>query len=340
MVIKDFFIRNLDSDNYRENFLISAIVSLFVIRIYLRLTNYPHIGGESLHIAHMLWGGFIMVAAILILLTFLSKTSMNIASILGGIGFGTFIDELGKFISKDNNYFFRPTIAFIYIIFVLIYLLIKFIPKYREPTQKEYLVNAIEMIKESAINDFDEEEERQSYEYLRNCDPKNPIVQALTRLLSRIDAVPISPPSLFTRLRIGVRNWYYTIAKSDLIIKIIIFYLAFQTIDTIVNTIVLSFAHPLLPFDEWGKLYSSGLAAIFVMIGLFALKFSKTEAYRFFRIAMLITLLMTQFFSFMHGGWIELIPLAANIFMLLVINYAATMEKQKRTKLHVPAENS
>jgi hypothetical protein len=334
MVVKDFFIRNLQADDYLENFLISSIVSLFIIRIFLRLTHYPHLGRGEFHIAHMLWGGLFMLTAIIILLSFLSKPSKNIASILGGIGFGTFIDELGKFITNDNNYFFRPTIALIYIIFVLIYLLLKFIPNFRKTTEKEYLVNTLETLKEAAINDFDEEEERRAYEYLHKCDPQNPIVQSLTGLLSKMTAAPNPPPSIFTKMQQTVKSWYYVIAKSDLIIKIIIFYLAFQTVDTIVNTSILAFTKQLLPFDEWGKLYSSGLAGMFVIIGLLSLNFSKIEAYRFFRIAMLISILLTQFFSFMRGGWIEIIPLAANIFMLMVINYASFMEKQKKAKPH------
>ena len=329
MVFKDFFIRNLEADTYRETFLVTSVVALFIIRIFLKLTHYPQLARGELHIAHIVWGGFFMMAAIIILLSFMSKTSANIASVLGGIGFGAFIDELGKFITRDNDYFFQPTIALIYIIFVLIFLLLKFIPHYREISQKEYLVNAMEMIKEAVINDFDVEEEQRAALYLKKCDPNDPIVQALSRLLLRLDAVPAPKPGIFTRIRILIRNWYYTVAKSGIIIKVIILFLAFQTVDTIFNTALLVMIRPVLPFSQWGKLYSSGLAAMFIIMGLFALKFSKVEAYRFFRIAMLITILLTEFFAFMQTQWLELIPLTANLFILMVINYATYMERQK-----------
>lgn len=329
MFSKNIFIRNIEGDDYLENFLVSAVVSIFIIRIFLRLTNYPQLSTGDLHIAHMLWGGFFMMSAIIILLSFLSKASANAASILGGIGFGTFIDELGKFITQENDYFFQPTIALIYIIFVLVYLISKFIPNYRKISQKEYLVNAIEMIKESAINDFDIEEKKRAEDYLKKCNPENPIVQSLAGLLIRLDAVPPGKQGIFTRLRIVARDAYYTVARSGIIITGIIVLLAIQTVRTIFESATVFMSTPVLSLDESGKLYSSLFASIFVVIGLFSLRFSKLEAYKYFRIAALITIFLTEFFSFMRSQWYELIGLSVNIFILIVINYALFMEKQK-----------
>lgn len=333
MISKDFFIRDFEGSPYRENFLVSAVVTVFVIRIFLELTNYPQLGIGDFHIAHTLYGGFFMLAAIFVLLSFLSKKAGHVAAVLGGIGFGFFIDEFGKYITHDNDYFFQPTVALIYISFVLLYLITKFIPHARQVTEKEYLVNAIEMIKESAINDFDIEEEKRAKEYLKKCDPNDPIVQSLTSLLSKIDATPVSRPNMYTRVRMLIRAWYYAVARSGIILKGVILFLVLQTMGTFFQTAVILTTRPTLGLDEWGKLYSSSLAGVFVLIGLFALRFSKVEAYRFFRIAMLIAILLTEFFAFMSSQWFELFNLTANIFILLVINYAQSIEQQKKTKV-------
>ena len=55
---KSAFIRNLEAGNYLENFLVSAVSAILVIRLFLKLTGYPQISNSTLHIAHLLWGGF------------------------------------------------------------------------------------------------------------------------------------------------------------------------------------------------------------------------------------------------------------------------------------------
>ncbi|HEY4876620.1 MAG TPA: hypothetical protein VIH86_13670 [Puia sp.] len=329
MILQNVFIRNIEATTYRENFLVSAIVSVFVIRLYLHVTHYPTIGSGEFHIAHLLWGGFFMMAALLILLSFLNEKAAVVSSILGGIGFGAFIDELGKFITSDNNYFYQPTIALIYIIFVLLYLISRFIPRYQPYTQREYLVNALEMIKESAVNDFDEEEERRASEYLSKCDPANPIVKALKRLLSQLAVEKNPPPGFFSRIRRSLRQQYYVIARSGFVVNAIIVFLVLSTVWTIFQIVSFSLYRSVLTFSESGQLYSSILSGIFVLIGVISLRISRVEAYRFFRIAVLVTILLTQFFVLMRLEWYDIFVLVLNVFALFVINYAMIRDRKK-----------
>ena len=115
----------MEAGDHIEVFLVSAVAAILAIRGYLRLTGYPQLGDDDIHIAHMLWGGLLMVASILILLIFLSKTAEKFATVIGGLGFGTFIDEVGKFVTQDNNYFFKPAVAIIYTIFILVFLSVR-----------------------------------------------------------------------------------------------------------------------------------------------------------------------------------------------------------------------
>lgn len=111
-------IRDSDADEAIELLLFIAVATILATRGFLRLTGYPQLGGGGLHIAHMLWGGLFMFAAIGLLLVFWNPAMRRLAAVVAGVGFGLFIDELGKFITADNDYFYRPTVAILYLVFL------------------------------------------------------------------------------------------------------------------------------------------------------------------------------------------------------------------------------
>jgi len=108
-----------------EAFLFSAIATVVLVRAFLIVTGYPKVGGHGLHVAHVLWGGLFMGAAIAIVMVYPGSRWRHRAAIIGGVGFGLFIDEVGKFLTSSVNYFYKPAIAIIYVVFVAFYLIVR-----------------------------------------------------------------------------------------------------------------------------------------------------------------------------------------------------------------------
>ena len=102
-----------------DTFVIASVVTIILIRLLLLATGFPTLGGKSYHIAHMLWGG--MALCIALLLSLLTTTSRVVIALLGGIGFGFFIDEIGKFVTADNNYFYQGSFLLIYLVLLVVW---------------------------------------------------------------------------------------------------------------------------------------------------------------------------------------------------------------------------
>jgi hypothetical protein len=101
-------------------FLVSGVVTVLVTRGLLAAAGYPKVGGKTLHLSHVLWGGLLMAIAFVLLLSYLGPVVRPVAAIVGGVGFGLFADEIGKFVTADYNYFYAPTAALVYLAVVVI----------------------------------------------------------------------------------------------------------------------------------------------------------------------------------------------------------------------------
>jgi hypothetical protein len=99
--------------------LVSFAASVVLTRAYLEAANYPKIGGDGpLHIAHVLWGGLAMAMGGILVLVYASPSALTLGAVLQGIGIGLFVDEIGKFVTADNDYFFKPAAPIIYVCFL------------------------------------------------------------------------------------------------------------------------------------------------------------------------------------------------------------------------------
>ncbi len=105
-----------------DTFVIASIATIIVIRAVLSLLGFPKLGGDNFHIGHMLWGGLALTAALLISLL-QRQANRELLALLGGVGFGFFIDEIGKFVTSDNNYFYHGSFLLMYLSLLVIWLI-------------------------------------------------------------------------------------------------------------------------------------------------------------------------------------------------------------------------
>jgi len=351
--------RRIEAWNYLEIFLISAVLAVLLIRLFLKCTHYPHLGGARFHIAHMLWGGLLMMAAIVAFFSFTGHKVLKFASVLGGLGFGTFIDEIGKFLTHDNNYFFRPSISLIYFIFVLIFLAVRALFHNKAFSQKEYLVNAVGLAGEMADNGLDADGKARLLAYLQRCDPVNPLVGAISEIAGHASFRPHQEPPWISKVKSFFRETYKRIAVSPRFEAGIIVFFSAELAIALFTTVMLvffpefgfkkmfhalmggnpasEFAHP--SFLGWVEFVSSWFSAFFVFMGIFQIRRKRLEGFRMFEHAVLISILLTQFLAFYREQLGALAGLLLNLAVWMCLRKVIAIEKLKAHRVDDPCES-
>ncbi len=335
-----FYYRNVRARDLLDAFLISAICSLLLVRFYLYLTGYPQLGGGSLHIAHMLYGGIFMMVAIVISLTFLGVRARHASAIVGGIGFGIFIDELGKFITEDNNYFFRPAVGLIYAVFVLLYLYFNFLTRTQRLSSREYQLNALAELEEAIAHDLDKSERAHIYTLLDASDKNSAMTRHLQDFVDNIKISAREKPGRIRLLLRAVDNAYkhfWEKRASNVLVRIIftvqVIVLAAAVIYTIYHNIddVEAVLNGSLTYDREliiAQVIASVVAGGFVLYGLSKLATSRYQAFEQFRRATLINIYLIQFFIFIRIQFEALPGLFINLILLLLILFVLRQERR------------
>ena len=111
--------------------LVGFALSVIGTRWFLALTGFPKIGGGDLHIAHALWGGALLFVGALLPMVWGGRRVHDVAAASVGVGMGLFIDEVGKFITTRNDYFYPAAAPIIYSTFLLSTVLFLFVRRRR-----------------------------------------------------------------------------------------------------------------------------------------------------------------------------------------------------------------
>lgn len=210
--------------------LISFAFSVSATRLFLELTGYPQLGGGELHIAHVLWGGLLLFTAALISIIFVNEWAATLSALIAGLGVGLFIDEVGKFITSTNDYFYPSAAPIVYVFFLLTVLLAFQIRQNRPKSTRSKMYEVLEKFSEVLDRDlsaYEREELIQSLvEITKNEDRKDlcSLAESMKHYLQKeTPQGKTYPPNLMDRLRMALMKFERKyLSKAHLRIAIII----------------------------------------------------------------------------------------------------------------------
>jgi hypothetical protein len=174
-------IRRLHAEQYLLLTLISFAISVSLTRLLLYLTGYPQLGNSELHIAHVLWGGLILFVAVLLPILFANRLIRIWSAIISGIGVGLFIDEVGKFITQSNDYFYPSAAPIIYGVFLLTLLIYVTFRRKKHLDAREELYVITQLLEEVLDHDLTNSDRLEMLERLQHVknDCKDPQLLSL-----------------------------------------------------------------------------------------------------------------------------------------------------------------
>ncbi len=327
--------RNRALGSLWELFLITAVASLLGIRGVLALSGFPKLGGGGFHIAHMLWGGLFMLLSLLLLLGFIGRLGLYLGAFLGGVGFGTFIDELGKFITSDNNYFFKPAIAIIYVLFILLFLLSRALELRRRFSDRELLANAFDAARDATLYHRRPGDITGLLTYLRARSADDPLLVGLRDTLAGAEKRPPLAPDFVLKVQSWITNGYSALVSSrrlnSAILTLFVVYAVVVVIAIVVATVesrgMIHFDVDQSTVDYAGIAGSNTMTTLLIVVGIWRLPKSRLAALRWFDRAVVLDLLLAQVFNFYQAQFGALIGTGIDVLILLLVRGMMRVEE-------------
>lgn len=312
-------LRDTMSSAQVEALLIVAVATILITRLYLHLTGYPQVGGAVLHVAHVLWGGLLMVAALIVSLTYLGRSPHGATVLLGGIGFGLFLDEVGKFVTKSNDYFFQPAVAIMYVVVVLLLVVNRALHSWRGLSAEEYLANAAVTTTDGSLRGLTSTAKDQARTQLARAraggaDPF--VVDRYEELLERCREIRPSA----SKFELRAPGWL----RGDRGVRVAAVLLTVFSLGILLNAILTlsdELAEDRNDALAVAQLGASGVVALLCGVGLFGLRRRRRWSVRVLRVAALTTVFFVDVIDFAVQEFGALLNVAVGATALAVFSH-------------------
>ncbi|TDC22915.1 hypothetical protein E1265_14380 [Streptomyces sp. 8K308] len=309
-------------------FALAGIATVLVTRAFLAQAGYPKLGGDggSLHIAHMLWGGLLMAAAVLLTVCLLGPAVRRAGALVGGVGFGLFIDEIGKQVTDEPGYFYQPAAGLIYVSFALLLVLARLVRRRAaDParlTAERRTAHVADLALAGVTRGLTARQRRSALALL--ADSERDVDQALAALLS---AVPERAPAERRRaLAAGTVRALRRLARTRLATALAVGCVVTEAM-LLTCWLLADLAGGRLSGDPQvgasvGILLSAAASAALGVAGLLWLRRDRATALRLCWLALLTDVLVGQVFKFTVNQFAAVTELAVDLALLWVLSLA------------------
>ena len=314
-----------------DTFLVCAASGVILNRALLIALGYPQVGSrkpDGIHISHSIYGGFAMMVAATVALAFLAPAARWFVAVVGGLGFGWYVDELGKYVS-NAGYLFKPALALIYVVFLLMFLTFRALAS-RRFTPDDAVVNALESLKSATLGNLDDRQRRDALLRLDHLGPDSSFAARVRDLLEDAPASPLRPPGRVRRARVALRNRYTAWSHRRSFTLVIEVFFVLLAVSTLGGVIGLSVDGPGItrPSEKIATV-AAAVAGLLVVIGIFRLRRSRLAAFRWFDRALLVWILVVQVDLFQQEQFAAVAGLAVDLFVWAMLRSAIAIEEER-----------
>jgi hypothetical protein len=319
--------RDVRAMTYLVSFVVTTVATVLSIRIVLAATGYPQLGGSGLHIAHAVWGGLVLAIGVVVMLSFVGPVVRPVAVVMTGIGFGLFLDEVGKFVTSTNNYFFRPAVAIMYVLTVLLVLAAHWVHGRQGPRPAELLAGAVNEAVAGAAGGISEARRSRALALVDEAG-NQPGAAETVALLRALPASTKEPGDPLIWLGDRVRRFGEPFARKRwlrITVVTVLVVNAFFSLLTVVSTIIVEFFVPAsiraessIGISKWGAI-PSVISVLCVIAGIRVLRRDPGRGYAWFERALLVDLLLTQPIVVAAEQFSALPTVAVDLVMLAVV---------------------
>ena len=323
------WIPSRDAGRNLDIFFTFAVAGVLANRIFLVITGYPQLGNGTLHISHAIWGGLMMLIALIVAISSLAPGARLFVAVLGGAGFGWFVDELGKYITRDVDYFFKPTLAVIYVIFVVMYFGFRSLRRTRDEADAAIL-NGIEVLRQGLLGPLEEPRRAEALTMLDAVELDDRAGTRLQGVLLELETVPAAEPRLVTRvaraMRGSIERWTGSSAFAWTFAGLFVLLVAN---DVAIVTDEALYGAGVHSVSEWVITVSVAISFALAFVGLVWMFRSRRVAYRWLEASILVSILITQVFLFHEAQIAATIDLFITLVFWFLLRTAIAVEDER-----------